>query len=213
MKRTDYRKIYKQHFGEIPFDEDGRTFDIHHKDGDRNNNSIENLVALSIQDHYAIHLENKDYGACSRIAARLKMTPTEISHLVSMQQQSRVENGQHHFLGGEIQRQSNSKMLDNGTHPFLSPNYQRDNAMKRVSNGTHHFIGGTIQRKNAKLQIENGTHNFVTNNPTYNRIDNNTHNFITNNPSNIKLECPHCNMIGSKSNMNRWHFENCKHKK
>ena len=26
----------------------------------------------------------------------------------------------------------------------------------------------------------------------------------------LQSECPHCHFIGSKSNMIRWHFDNCK---
>ncbi len=32
-----------------------KCFEIHHIDGDRTNNHILNLVALSIQDHYDVH--------------------------------------------------------------------------------------------------------------------------------------------------------------
>lgn len=38
MKGSDYRKIYKDYYECIPTDETGRTFDIHHIDGNRNNN-------------------------------------------------------------------------------------------------------------------------------------------------------------------------------
>ena len=38
----NYRKIWETHNGEIPKDTDGRSFEIHHIDGNRNNNSIEN---------------------------------------------------------------------------------------------------------------------------------------------------------------------------
>lgn len=34
-------------------------------------------------------------------------------------------------------------------------------------------------------------------------------------PTNIKTTssiCPHCGLVGSTSNMKRWHFDNCKHK-
>lgn len=27
-----------------------------------------------------------------------------------------------------------------------------------------------------------------------------------------KVQCPHCNKIGEKGNMNRWHFDNCRNK-
>ena len=33
-----YRKIYEQHHGPIPIDESGRTYDIHHIDGNHFNN-------------------------------------------------------------------------------------------------------------------------------------------------------------------------------
>ena len=53
-----YRKIYEKHFGKIP---DG--FHIHHIDGNRNNNNIENFVCLSPEDHHKLHLEQGDMVA------------------------------------------------------------------------------------------------------------------------------------------------------
>lgn len=53
----NYRKLWEQHHGPIPKDEYGRTYDIHHIDGNRKNNSLDNLVCLSIEDHYKIHLK------------------------------------------------------------------------------------------------------------------------------------------------------------
>lgn len=53
----NYRKIWESHYGKIPTDSKGRTFDIHHIDGNRKNNSIDNLACVSIEDHYKIHLK------------------------------------------------------------------------------------------------------------------------------------------------------------
>lgn len=53
----NYRKIWENVYGPIPKDSLGRTFDIHHIDGNRKNNSIENLICLSLEDHYKIHLK------------------------------------------------------------------------------------------------------------------------------------------------------------
>lgn len=53
----NYRKIWEQAYGPIPKDGDGRTYDIHHIDGNRKNNSIDNLICLTIEDHYKIHLK------------------------------------------------------------------------------------------------------------------------------------------------------------
>lgn len=52
---TNYRKIYEQHYGPIPKDSDGRTYEIHHIDGDHSNNDPSNLKCVSIQEHYDIH--------------------------------------------------------------------------------------------------------------------------------------------------------------
>lgn len=53
----NYRKLWEQTHGQIPKDEQGRTYDIHHIDGNRKNNSIENLICVSLEDHYKIHLK------------------------------------------------------------------------------------------------------------------------------------------------------------
>ena len=48
----NYRKLWEQNYGPIPKDETGRTYDIHHIDGNRKNNSLDNLICLSIEDHF-----------------------------------------------------------------------------------------------------------------------------------------------------------------
>lgn len=81
-KRTPskvYRKIYEQHFGPIPRDGDGRSYDVHHIDGNHSNNDPKNLKALSIKDHYDVHYSQGDWLACHWISARMKCTPNEIS--------------------------------------------------------------------------------------------------------------------------------------
>jgi hypothetical protein len=74
-KSVDYRKIYRRAYGEIPKDESGRTYDIHHIDGDHTNNHPSNLRAVSIEEHYRIHAERNEWGACHLIALRMKESP------------------------------------------------------------------------------------------------------------------------------------------
>ena len=78
---VDYRKIWKNFYGEIPIDDSGRTYEIHHKDGNHSNNCIENLQAVTIKQHYKIHEENGDWGACLCIARRMKMPPEYLSEI------------------------------------------------------------------------------------------------------------------------------------
>ena len=66
-----YRKIWENVFGEIPKDEFGRSYEIHHIDGNRKNNSIENLKCVSIQEHLDIHLKQKDEAAIHAIKIRM----------------------------------------------------------------------------------------------------------------------------------------------
>jgi hypothetical protein len=81
-----YRKIWSKSYGEIPKDEFGRSYEIHHIDGNRKNNSIENLLCVSIQEHFEIHknqyLKNGDYkdlAAARYLAGKLNKTVNELS--------------------------------------------------------------------------------------------------------------------------------------
>jgi len=103
-----HRKIYKQHYGEIPIDSDGRTYEIHHIDGDHSNNNPLNLKAVTIQEHYNIHFSQGDWSACIAIELRMKRDPKLLSEL----NRRKVESGTHHLLGGEIQRASGKSNFD-----------------------------------------------------------------------------------------------------
>jgi hypothetical protein len=59
-RTTNHRKIYENHIGKIPIDETGRTYEIHHIDGNHSNNDPINLEAITIQEHYDIHFEQMD---------------------------------------------------------------------------------------------------------------------------------------------------------
>ena len=67
-----YRDIWKKHYGEIPKDENGLTYEIHHIDGNRSNNGIENLELLSIEEHYHKHKEQGDLAEASAVLMRMK---------------------------------------------------------------------------------------------------------------------------------------------
>jgi len=56
-----YRKIWESYNGPIPKDEFGKSFQIHHLDGNRYNNDISNLMCLSAEDHIALHRSQGDF--------------------------------------------------------------------------------------------------------------------------------------------------------
>jgi len=76
-----HRTIWKNAYGPIPKDEYGRSYEVHHKDGNHQNNNIDNLMLVTINEHYKIHHEQGDFGACVLIAKRMNMTPEEISNI------------------------------------------------------------------------------------------------------------------------------------
>ena len=77
----NYRKIWIYHNGPIPKDKNGRPYEIHHIDGNHNNNHINNLMCISIKEHYDIHYSQGDYGACVMIAKRMSLPSDYISNI------------------------------------------------------------------------------------------------------------------------------------
>lgn len=68
-----YRKIWEEAYGPIPKDELGRSYEIHHIDGNHANNDLSNLVCVSIEEHINIHLKQGDLGAVQLITKRLNL--------------------------------------------------------------------------------------------------------------------------------------------
>jgi hypothetical protein len=124
-----YRKTYELYKGPIPKDDEGRTYEIHHIDGNRDNNDIFNLVALSIQDHYDIHYLQREYGACLLISRKMNLTAEE------------MREGQ--SFCGKI---AAKKAKETGTYN-LSPELTSKTQKRIVKAGTHHF-----QKKNRTIK-------------------------------------------------------------
>lgn len=214
-----YRRIWTQHFGPIPKDEDGRSYEIHHIDGNRKNNDISNLVCITIQEHYNIHYSQNDWAACLRISQRMSISAEEKSNLAKLVQTKRLEDGTHPFLDKENHKRWNKEKIQNGTHNFLGGEVQR----KRIEEGTHHFLGsninnkrveegihpflgGEIQRQSNKKRVENGTHHLLGGEMNRKRFKDGTHPFLK------KKECPHCLNYLDPGNFAKHHGDKCKMK-
>lgn len=132
-RKRKYRRIYEKHYGPIPKDYNGRSYDIHHIDGNHRNNDPSNLIALSVDEHYKIHYNQHDWGACYRIAIRLKYSSEEISELAKKAVAKQIKDGKNILIGPE----NNRKMLENGTHPLLGGEAARKGVLSQLKNKTH----------------------------------------------------------------------------
>lgn len=164
--KDNYRKIYEDAYGNIPVDEYGRTYEIHHIDGNRQNNSLSNLIAVSIEEHYQIHYAQNDFAACLIISSRMEISPEEKSFLSKNTQLIRLSEGTHHFtdkdfIAKNVERQKS--LFETNQHAF-----QRDDVKektreivsktqtKRMQDGTHSFLDPDIrERANTAIKMKN----------------------------------------------------------
>ena len=200
-----YRRIYKNHYGTIPKDQAGRSYEIHHIDGNHSNNDPNNLTAVTLQEHYNIHYAQGDWAAAHRIAGKLELSSETLSELATRSNLRRVESGEHPFLGGEVSRATTQRRLADGTHHFLGDS---NPSVRKVKNGSHHFLGGQIQRESGRRRTENGTNPFLgggIQREAAKRL------LATgNHPTQTQKTCVHCGKTVNSINYGRWHGPNCR---
>ena len=92
----NYRKLWENNYGEIPKDEKGRSYEIHHIDGNRDNNELSNLICVSIEEHYNIHLNqylktgsHKELASAKFLAGKLRK---EVNELKGYKLSEKVKN-------------------------------------------------------------------------------------------------------------------------
>jgi hypothetical protein len=157
-----HRRIYENHYGPIPIDRNGRTYDIHHRDGNHSNNEPANLVAVTIEDHYAIHESQGDVRACLIMAQRMGKSPEEIRRLAKLAHNKRVEAGTANLVGGKIQSASNQRRLSNGTHHLLKRPDGSSVSSDCVKAEKHNFLrrpdGSSQSKDTQQRQLLKGTH-------------------------------------------------------
>lgn len=75
-----HRRIYEDYYNvRLPAD-----IEIHHIDGNHDNNDISNLIPVTIQEHFEIHKSQGDYAAAFRISQRMEISKEEKSKLASL---------------------------------------------------------------------------------------------------------------------------------
>jgi hypothetical protein len=143
--RVNYRKIWSNHYGPIPKDEQDRSYEIHHIDGNRKNNDLSNLMCVSIQEHYEIHKRQKDYAAALWISNKLNLSKEEISSLARVASLKKIERGTSK-IGSKKAAETKRK---NGT---LDTMYKKIASIRKL-NGTNK-INGSYKKKKAILQYD-----------------------------------------------------------
>lgn len=71
--------------------------EIHHIDGNYNNNEITNLMPVTIEEHFLIHYSQQDYPACKAILLRMESNPILMAECSSIIQQQKWKDGTHNF--------------------------------------------------------------------------------------------------------------------
>ena len=140
-----YRKIYEHHHGTIPKDETGRSYHVHHKDGRRTNNSPDNLVALSIQEHYDIHYAQGDWAAAMKLASTMGKSKDEVAEIARLQGIEAYKNGTSVLYKINEQRRDNTvykwknrktgEVLESTTYDLATRCGQKTGPFTRVING------------------------------------------------------------------------------
>jgi hypothetical protein len=158
MAYTNYRRIYEKAFGTIPKEPNGRSYQIHHIDGNRNNNNnLDNLLCVTIQQHYEIHYKQGDFSACAKIAGAMALDPMEISRLSTLAAQKRIEQGTPHFLGGEYVK----KLVSEGKHHFQKRKDGTSFASDLVKSKKHHCLTRNDGTSLTRDRVNNRTHHFL----------------------------------------------------
>jgi hypothetical protein len=234
---ADYRSIWKSHYGEIPKDNEGRSYEIHHIDGDKSNNDISNLLCVSIEDHYNIHLDQGDYGACLIMSERMKLSPEDKSYLASQQQLKRIAEGTHHLLNNPSTGMSTVKNSEGETFrvPVDDPRVLSGElvGVRKGNNGENKGRTDLVSVRDSEGNTKKVAKEEFKNDPTLTHTmkgrvsvkdkDGNTFSVRKDDPrissgelvgvmNGVVVKCPHCDKEGAPGAMSRWHFDKCKHK-
>lgn len=187
---------------------------VHHIDGNHLNNAPENLLEVSAKEHYRLHFERKDYGACILLAKSAGIEPDELAKIQRLHGLKCKEN-KTGFHSDTFERQRHISEIWKKFPPGRKPvtDGQRvlkfkteDEVEKFISNnsgwrrGLPDSFKAGLKKTNRRITSEEAK------NISLNRMEKGTHNFIT------EHTCPHCSKKGKGPMMKRWHFDKCKQK-
>ena len=107
--------------------------EIHHIDGNRKNNNIENLKMVTIAEHCEIHKQQHDWGAVQAIFMRMDVSPEERSEAASKAQKKLLAEGRHNWQKvnrKKLSKKTMRKRKKAGLPAFLGIKNTTENARK-----------------------------------------------------------------------------------
>jgi hypothetical protein len=217
-KRINYRRIWVSYHGKIPKDSNNRSFDIHHLDGNSDNNSIDNLIAVSMDEHYYLHRHNGEYGAAAMIARRMKVKPDDLSETVKLQMKELVESGKHNFsVKGYVSvrdKDGNTMRVSKDDPRYLSCELVGVNTgfiVARDSTGNYIRVAKNDSRllSNELVPTNKDRKQKIVHT---NRGHNKNKSWTQQNKESHDKTCKYCDFVGRASHVSRYHNEKCRHK-
>jgi hypothetical protein len=224
----NYRKLWMKQNGPIPVDEQGRSYEIHHIDGNRKNNCLENLLCLSIEDHYKLHYAKGEYFAANLIAQRMEkpaepiqkwdvsdkrraaMRESKLGDKNPMKDPAVRKKVSEALKGRKKSPEAEAKRLKSreGFKHSEESKQKIQTALKGKAKTEEHKkqmskskLGHKRSQESINKQIEKRKGI-----PLSEEVKQKMR------KPKSKLTCPHCQQVGGSSQMKRWHFENCKNK-
>lgn len=181
-----YQKIWVEHHKtDIPKDEKGRSYHIHHKDRNRKNNNIDNLECIPVLEHYNIHYKAKEWTSCLILTKYLddeEVSKEERSKLASLaaktgkdcvfnrpevraknlaSMKKKIDNGTFHLQSGEIQRKNNAKLIAKGKFVFQRDDIKQKAGQRMKENGLKWYP--TEKRsEDQKRRVKEGIHHLLS---------------------------------------------------
>lgn len=139
---STYRRIYERHHSICLLP----GIEIHHIDLNKDNNTIDNLLAVTTEEHYRIHEGLEDWGACKAISLRMSLSFEDMSKMSKKMWQSNPP-GRLPVTDGTTTKQLKT---EDDVEQFLvdNPTWRRGRAIavdsdflntgrKRMQSGTH----------------------------------------------------------------------------
>jgi hypothetical protein len=179
-KRTNYRWIWECANGPIPKDENGVSYQIHHIDGNRNNNELSNLMCVSIDEHIEIHKKQGEWESVAFLEQMRGRKATGWKH--SDETKKKIsEKQKEQFQSGER------------VHPMLGK--------KRPDLAERNKEGHSEEMKKKLSEIKKK-------NPTKYWLGKSRKGIKVNHPTLTCPHCGKVGK--GESAMKKWHFDNCR---